>query len=96
MRKGFPPGKILLGLLTTPRITFAAAMPWNSPLEQIGTSITGPFAKTIGTIAIICTGLSLAAAVPRGMIKRVVQVVFGLSVAFTAASFFLGFLGYSE
>ena len=88
---------IAIVLLFIPRIVSAAVdLPWESPLEKIAASASGPVAKMIGIIAIVCTGLSLAASVPRGMIKRVLQVVFGLSIAFTAASFFLGFLGYSQ
>lgn len=86
-----------LGSLLVPRIVAAATdMPWESPQEKVAASASGPVAKMIGIIAIVCTGLSLAAGVPRGIIKRVLQVVFGLSIAFTATSFFLGFFGYSE
>lgn len=78
-------------------IVYAASdLPWESPLAKVAASASGPVAKTIGVIALVCTGLSLAANVPRGMVKRVLQVIFGLSIAFTAASFFLGFFGYHE
>jgi type IV secretion system protein TrbC len=45
-------------------------------------------------IIIIITGLSLAFGESSGGFKRLLQIVFGLSIAFAAASFFLSFFGF--
>ena len=80
-------------------------VPWESPLQSIATSIGGPVAKTIGVLSMVLWGLMTAYGHTynndtifqrNNMIRRLVMIIFGLSVAFTAASFFLEFLGYSE
>jgi len=70
-------------------------MPWEQPLQQILTSIEGPVAKIVAVIIIITTGLSLAFGDSAGGFRRLVQIVFGLSIAFAASSFFLSFFSFS-
>ena len=53
--------------------------------------IQGPVAKVSAVVIIILTGLSLAFGDMGGGIRRLVQIVFGLSIAFAATSFFLTF-----
>lgn len=76
---------------------FAAGgdMPWQTPLENIMNSVSGPVAKSIGVIAIVVTGLGLAFGEGGGGMKKMLWVVFGLSIAFAATSFFLDFFGFS-
>jgi type IV secretory pathway VirB2 component (pilin) len=45
-------------------------------------------------IIIIVTGLTLAFGDTSGGFRRLVQVVFGLSIAFAASSFFLSFFSF--
>lgn len=82
-------------------------MPWETPLQSIATSISGPVAKFIGVLIMVMSGLIIAfgwgdEVTPFGKktfrVKTtwICKIVFGLSIAFTAASFFLGFLGYHE
>ena len=66
-------------------------MPWEQPLQQILQSIEGPVAKIMAVIIIIVTGLTLAFGDTSGGFRRLVQIVFGLSIAFAASSFFLSF-----
>lgn len=66
-------------------------MPWEQPLNQILQSVEGPVAKIIAVIIIIVTGLSLAFGDTSGGFRRLIQIVFGLSIAFAASSFFLSF-----
>lgn len=73
-----------------------AALPWEQPLQQIATSLSGPVAKVVGMISIVLTGLALAFGEAGGIVKRVLQIVFGLSIAFAASSFFLEFFGYGQ
>jgi type IV secretion system protein VirB2 len=82
-------------------ITAAAAeaagsgMPWEAPLQRILESIEGPVAKTIAVVIIIVTGLSLAFGDMGGGLRRLLQIVFGLSIAFAATSFFLSFFAFA-
>ncbi|SMH29577.1 type IV secretion system protein VirB2 [Mesorhizobium australicum] len=71
-----------------------SSMPWEEPLQQILESIEGPVAKIIAVIIIIVTGLTLAFGDTSGGFRRLVQIVFGLSIAFAASSFFLSFFSF--
>src|SRR6185503_5652495 len=89
---------LVLGLLCL-GITAAQAsgsnMPWEAPLQSILDSIQGPVAKIIAVIIIIVTGLTLAFGETNGGFRRLIQIVFGLSIAFAASSFFLSFFSFS-
>ena len=69
-------------------------MPWEQPLSQILDSIQGPVAKVMSVIVIILTGLALAFGETSGGFRRLIQIVFGLSIAFAASSFFLTFFSF--
>ncbi|WP_414714773.1 TrbC/VirB2 family protein [Sphingobium sp. LMA1-1-1.1] len=71
-----------------------SSMPWEQPLQQILQSIEGPVAKIIAVIVIISTGLALAFGDTSGGFRRLIQIVFGLSIAFAASSFFLSFFSF--
>ena len=72
-----------------------SAMPWEAPLQRILLSIEGPVAKIVAVIIIIVTGLTLAFGDTSGGFRRLVQIVFGLSIAFAASSFFLSFFQFA-
>ena len=69
-------------------------MPWEAPLQSILESIEGPVAKVISLIIIIITGLTISFGDTSGGFRRMVQIVFGLSIAFAASSFFLTFFSF--
>ena len=71
-----------------------SGMPWETPLQSILSSIEGPVAKIIAVIIIIVTGLMMAFGDTSGGFKRLIQIVFGLSIAFAASSFFLTFFSF--
>ena len=71
-----------------------SSMPWEQPLQQILQSIEGPVAKIMAVIIIIVTGLTLAFGDTSGGFRRLIQIVFGLSIAFAASSFFLSFFSF--
>lgn len=71
-----------------------SGMPWEAPLTQILQSIEGPVARIIAVIVIVITGLSLAFGESSGGFRRLIQIVFGLSIAFAATSFFLSFFSF--
>lgn len=80
--------------ISSPAYAAGSGMPWEGPLNQILQSITGDVAKAIGVIAITITGLAMAFGDTGGGMKRLLQIVFGLSIAFTATSFFLSFFSF--
>jgi len=71
-----------------------SSMPWEQPLQKILQSVEGPVAKIIAVIIIITTGLTLAFGDTSGGFRRLIQIVFGLSIAFAASSFFLSFFSF--
>jgi type IV secretion system protein TrbC len=81
--------------MTIPARAAGSGMPWEAPLEKILESVQGPVAKIVAVIIILVTGLSLAFGDTSGGFRRMVQVVFGLSVAFAATSFFLSFFSFA-
>ncbi len=84
-----------LGLvLADPAHAAGSGMPWEAPLQSILESIEGPVAKIVAVIIIIVTGLTLAFGDTSGGFRRLVQIVFGLSIAFAASSFFLSFFAF--
>ena len=72
-----------------------SSMPWETPLNQILESVQGPVAKIIAVIIIIGSGLALAFGETSGGMRRLIQIVFGLSIAFAASSFFLTFFNFA-
>ncbi len=81
-------------LMTAPAYAAGTNMPWEQPLNQILDSIQGPVAKVVSVIVIIVTGLTLAFGETSGGFRRLIQIVFGLSIAFAASSFFLTFFQF--
>jgi len=85
---------VVFAVLTAPAHAAGSNMPWEQPLNQILESIQGPVAKVISVIVIILTGLALAFGETSGGFRRLIQIVFGLSIAFAASSFFLSFFSF--
>jgi type IV secretion system protein VirB2 len=83
-----------LAVAAAPALAAGSNMPWEQPLQQILQSIEGPVTKIIAVIIIIVTGLSLAFGDAGGGFRRLIQIVFGLSIAFAASSFFLSFFSF--
>ena len=81
-------------LASTPAHASGSSMPWEAPLQSILESIEGPVAKIIAVIIIIVTGLTLAFGDTSGGFRRLIQIVFGLSIAFAASSFFHSFFSF--
>ena len=72
-----------------------SSMPWEGPLQSILESIQGPVARIVAVIIIIAMGLALAFGDTSGGFRKLIQIVFGLSIAFAASSFFLSFFSFS-
>jgi type IV secretion system protein VirB2 len=84
----------ITAMAVSPANAAGSSMPWEAPLQRILESIEGPVAKIIAVIIIIVTGLTLAFGDTSGGFRRLVQIVFGLSIAFAASSFFLSFFSF--
>ena len=73
----------------------APACPGSSRCSRFWNRSRGPVAKIIAVIIIIVTGLTLAFGETSGGFRRLIQIVFGLSIAFAASSFFLSFFSFA-
>lgn len=83
-----------VALSTSSALAAGTNMPWEQPLQQVLDSIQGPVAKIIAVLIIIVTGLTLAFGETAGGFRRLIQIVFGISIAFAASSFFLSFFSF--
>ena len=88
---------IMIGTFGLILNTYAAetGLPWEGPLEKIVASLTGPVAKVVGVVAIVLAGFGLAFGESGGGMRRVFQIVLGLSIAFTASSLIVNLFGFS-
>ncbi len=85
----------LMLCLAFPAYAAGSSMPWEGPLTSILESIQGPVARIVAVIIIISTGLALAFGDTSGGFRKLIQIVFGLSIAFAASSFFLSFFSFA-
>ncbi len=87
-------GFVLATIIAEPAYGAGSGMPWEAPLTSILESIEGPVARILAVIIIVITGLSLAFGEASGGFRRLIQIVFGLAIAFSATSFFLSFFSF--
>ena len=83
-----------LTMLSAPALAAGSGMPWEEPLQKVLESVQGPVAKIVAVIIIITTGLTLAFGETAGGFRKLIQIIFGLSIAFAASSFFLSFFSF--
>jgi len=76
--------------------TGGTAMPWETPLQTVEASLSGPVAKAVGIIAIVVTGLGFAFAEGGSVMRRGIGIVFGLAIAFTATTFITSFFNVTS
>ena len=93
-RHGLFTAAVMLSVAGTAKAA-GSSMPWEGPLQSILDSIQGPVARIVAVIIIIATGLALAFGDTSGGFRKLIQIVFGLSIAFAASSFFLSFFSFS-
>ncbi len=96
-RSPFAVTGLLLGIAISfarPASASGTGMPWEQPLQQVLDSVQGPVAKIVAVLIIISTGLALAFGETSGGFRKLIQIVFGLSIAFAASSFFLSFFSF--
>ena len=85
----------ILLLTTVNAYASATGLPWEGPLEKILNSLTGPVAKILGVLAIAIAGFGIAFGEAGSGMRRVFQVVLGLSIAFTASTLVVTLFGFS-
>ena len=68
-------------------------LPWETPLQKILASLTGPVTRILGVIAIVVAGLGIAFGEASSGMRRLFQIVFGLSIAFTASTLVVSLFG---
>jgi len=92
-----PARLFVLILLIMPGIAFAAGsgMPWESPMDQILNSLTGPWLRFGSVLAILSAGLLYALGEVRGLLEKCIQICLGLSVACAATGWGLSFFGFA-
>lgn len=85
MKKGTPISKNLLGVLSWMALIYPAkvyaALPWEGPLVQLQTSLTGPVAKAVCAIVVCCSGLFVALGEAGQFGRLCGRLVFGLALA---------------
>jgi type IV secretion system protein VirB2 len=69
-------------------------MPWEGPLQQIVESVTGPVVQAAAVVAVVIFGAGIAMSESGSGMRRGLGILFGLSIAFAASTFFLDFFGY--
>ncbi len=98
--KSHHPGRIallsgvLLLLAAHPVFASSTGMPWETPLNQLLDSLTGPVSRVLGAVAIIGLGIGVAFSEGGGMMRKALWVVMGLAIAFNALTWGLSFMGF--
>jgi type IV secretion system protein VirB2 len=85
----------LFALGASPAHAAAAGAPWEAPLQTVLNSLTGPVAQIVGVAAIVLCGFAIAFSEGGGGIRKLVWVALGLSIAYSAAAFFLPLFGFA-
>lgn len=87
----------MFSLLVLSAEAFAASsgMPWETPLNRLLTSLSGPVARVVGAVSIILLGFAVAFSEGGSTVRRALSIVLGLTIAFNAVSWGLAFFGFS-
>lgn len=96
LSRGLPAATALCGLIVAgPAWAGGAGMPWEGPLQQIVESVTGPVVQAAAVIAVVIFGAGIAMSEGGSGMRRGLGILFGLSIAFAASTFFLDFFGFA-
>ena len=94
--RGLPAATTFCGLIAAgPAFAGGSGMPWEAPLQQVVQSVTGPVVQAAAVIAIAIFGAGIAMSESGSAMRRGLGILFGLSIAFAASTFFLGFFGFA-
>jgi type IV secretion system protein VirB2 len=81
--------------LATPAYAGGSGMPWETPLQAVVDSITGPVARAAAVIAIVIAGITIIFSEGGGGVRKLAFVGLGIAIMFAAVSFFLDFFGFA-
>lgn len=96
LARGLCAATALCGLLLASQARAAGTqMPWEGPLQQVVDSITGPVAQAAAVVAVVIFGAGVAMSESGSGMRRAIGILFGVSIAFAASTFFLDFFGFS-
>jgi type IV secretion system protein VirB2 len=82
----------LAPMSASPAWAAGGGMPWDGPLSQVVTSLTGPVAGSLIAVAIVASGLTMAFAAGQGM-RQFAGIIFAGSIVGIGLVFFLGLFG---
>jgi type IV secretory pathway VirB2 component (pilin) len=82
-------------LILTGAAHAGAGLPWESQLDKVSNSISGPVAKAVGLLAMVLCGVGIAVSEGGGGARKLLMIGLGLSIAFSARTFWLSFFGAS-
>lgn len=96
LQRGLRAATVTCGLfLASPALAGGSGMPWEGPLRQIVESVTGPVVQAAAVIAVVLFGAGVAMSEGGSSMRRGLGILFGLSIAFAASTFFLQFFGFA-
>lgn len=94
--RGVPAAAATYALMAaTPVLAGGSGMPWEGPMQQIVESITGPVVQAAAVIAVVVFGAGVAMSESGSSLRRGIGILFGLSIAFAASTFFMDFFGFA-
>ena len=79
----------------SPAFAAGTGMPWESPMQNVLDSVTGPVLKTVAILAIVVGGLMLALGEGGGGLRKFGGILFGVSIAFAAGQWGMTFFGFA-
>ena len=85
----------LVPMAAGPAFAGGSGMPWEGPLQQVVQSITGPVVQAAAVIAVVLFGAGVAMSESGSSMRRALGILFGLTIAFAASTFFLDFFGFA-
>jgi len=87
----------MVGLLAVADPAFAAGsagMPWETPMDKIKQSLTGPIAMAISLLGVVVAGVALIFGGEMGdFTRRVIMLVFVIALILSASSFLTALFG---
>ncbi len=85
---------VLVAVAADTAFASGSNMPWESKLDAILDSLTGPVSRVLGAMSIIGAGIGVAFSDGGSGLRKVLFVVLGLSITYAAVSWGLPFLGF--
>jgi type IV secretion system protein VirB2 len=86
---------LALAAIAAPAYAAGSGMPWETPLQSVVDSITGPVARAAAVIAIVLAGITIIFSEGGGGVRKLAFVGLGIAIMFAAVSFFLDFFGFA-